>query len=421
MAFFSELLNIPITDVDGSRVGVLDDVIARQQSDTKHPVVVAIVLRTQKEKFLISFSDLAVLISSAIPLRIRLDELIPFQPLEGDIFLARDVLDKQIIDTNGARVVRVNDIQLVRVNGSVYISNVDIGGLGLLRRIGLNKIAEKLDKKDNQKPAKNYISWDFVELLLRDQFMRLKVPGEKISDLHPADIAEILSDLKQSESGQILETLDIEQLADALEEVEPEFQASLIKGMTDEKVADVLEEMSPDEAADLLAELPQERSKGLLELMEDEEAADVRRLLEYDEDTAGGLMTTDIVTIRPNLTAAQAIDALRASDIEASSLFYVYVTDHDNHLDGVFSVSDLILAKPKTPVIDLMYKHVVSAKVSDKQEKLAQAVAKYNLMAIPVVDEENHLLGMVTTDDALDKIIPTAWKKRLPRFYYETA
>lgn len=421
MAFFSELLNIPVTDVDGVRVGVLDDLIARQQSDIKHPVITAIVVRTPKDKLLIPYSEVAVLIASAVPLRIHIEELAPFQPQEGDIFLSRDVLDKQIIDTNGARVVRVNDIELVRVNGSVYISNVDIGGLGLMRRIGLRKIADKLGNKESLKPAKSYISWDFVELLLRDQFMRLKVPGEKISDLHPADIAEILSDLKQSESGQILDQLDIEHLADALEEVEPEFQASLVKGMSDEKVADVLEEMSPDEAADLLAELPQERSKGLLDLMEDEEAADVRRLLAYDEDTAGGLMTTDIITIRPNLTAAQAIDALRASDIEANSLFYVYVTDQDNHLMGVFSVSDLILAKPKTPVTNLMQKRVVSAKTTDKQDKLAQAVAKYNLMAIPIVDEENHLMGMVTTDDALDKIIPTAWKKRLPRFYYETA
>jgi Mg2+ transporter MgtE len=266
-------------------------------------------------------------------------------------------------------------------------------------------------------PRKSFISWESVELL-HDQFMHLKVPVDKIRDLHPADIAEILSDMSHTDSGKLLDTLDIEHLADALEEVEPDFQATLVQGMSDEKVADVLEEMSPDEAADLLAELPQERSKDLLELMEGEEAEDVRLLLSYPEDSAGGMMTTDIATIRPGLTAAKAIEVLRNSADEAESMFYVYVTDDQNHLLGVFSLSDLILSKPDTPVTEFMHKKVVAANVLEKQDTLAQLVAKYNLLTLPVVDDDNHLLGMVTADDALDKIIPTAWKKRLPRFYY---
>jgi Mg/Co/Ni transporter MgtE len=167
-----------------------------------------------------------------------------------------------------------------------------------------------------------------------------------------------------------------------------------------------------------LAELPPERSEDLLELMEDEEAKDVRLLLSYPEDSAGGMMTTDVATVHPGLTAAKAIDALRNSGTEAESLFYVYVVDNEDHLLGVFSLSDLILAKPNTPIADFMHKKIVTANVLEKQDMLAQMVSKYNLLTLPVVDNDNHLLGMVTADDALDKIIPTAWKKRLPRFFY---
>jgi magnesium transporter len=422
MAFVSELIGKPVTDVDGNQVGVLQDLIARQPRDFKHPIIEAISVRTKNGQIVVPYDDVAVLLSPAIPLKHKFDNIPSFDTQKDDIYIQRDVLDKQIIDTNGARVVRVNDVELVRINSHVFVSNVDIGSMGILRRIGLSKAADAIFSGLHKKAPQNYISWDFVELLLRDQFMRLKVPGDKISDLHPADIAEIISDLSHDESGQLLESLDIEHLADALEEVEPDFQATLVESMSDEKVADVLEEMSPDEAADLLAELPKERSEDLLELMQDEEAEDVRKLLAYPEDSAGGLMTTDIATIRPGLTTSEAIEDLRKNADEAESIFYVYVTDEEEHLLGVVSLSDIVLAKPDTPVFNIMHKRVISANVEDDQTSLAQIVAKYNLMTIPVVDEDNHLLGMVTADDALDKIIPTAWKKKLPRFYYmETA
>lgn len=417
MAFISELIGKAVTDIDGKQIGYLQDIIAKQPHETHHPVVEAIVVKQKNKQIILPFSDIAVLISTSIALKHRFDEIEEYKPVDTDIFLIRDVLDKQIIDMNGARVVRVNDLEIVRINGSYYVSNVDIGSLGILRRIGLGKSVESVMNSMNKDLPRNFISWDFVELLLDDQLMRLKVPSEKISELHPADIAEIISDMNHSQSGRLLETLDIEHLADALEEVEPEFQASLIQSMPDEKVADVLEEMSPDEAADLLAELPKERSEDLLELMEDEEAEDVRLLLSYPEDSAGGLMTTDIAMIRPGLTAKQAIEVIRTNFSEAESIFYVYVTDDQEHLLGVFSLSDLILAQPNTPVATFMHKKVVSANVMDKQDKLAQLVSKYNLLTIPIVDDDNKMLGMVTADDALDKIIPTAWKKRLPRFY----
>jgi len=289
----------------------------------------------------------------------------------------------------------------------------------LLRRLGLAKPAQALvgPFRRARSVPQGIISWDDVEMLPGDQPMRLKVPGDKIAELHPADLAEIISDLTRAESGKLLESLDAKMVADTLEEVEPEFQASLVETMPDEKVADVLEEMAPDEAADLLAELPQDRSRELLNLMEDEEAEDVRKLLTYPDNSAGGIMTTEFVAIGPNLTAEQIISILRESAHEAENIFYIYVTDSEQHLVGVFSLKDLVLAKPDTPVTEFMHARVVSVNLLDSQDDAAQAVSKYNLVALPVVDDEWRLHGIVTADDALDKMIPTAWKKRLPRLY----
>jgi magnesium transporter len=418
MPFISQIIGKPVLDSDGEKLGRVDEVLALQGPEFPHPVLVALVVNYNKEITCYPFSEIAVLFAPLIPLSHPKAKLPIYETTGQEIKLFQDVLDKQIIDTNGIRVVRVNDLELVRLNGDYYVTNVDIGSLGLVRRMGLGKNTEKFFSMFLKNPSQNCLSWDNVELLTHDQFMRLKVPAEKLHELHPADIAEIISDMSHTESGKLLDNLDIEHLADALEEVEPDFQASLVQGMSDEKVADVLEEMSPDEAADLLAELPPERSEDLLELMQDEEAKDVRLLLSYPEDSAGGMMTTDVATVHPGLTAAKAIDSLRNSGTEPESLFYVYVVDDDEHLLGVFSLSDLILAKPSTPIAEFMHKKIVTANVLEKQDTLAQMVAKYNLLTLPVVDNENRLLGMVTADDALDKIIPTAWKKRLPRFFY---
>ena len=417
MVYLSDLMGRPIVDLDGERVGHLEDLIASTLPEMPHPMIVALVIKRPGGLFLISFSDVVVLLAPTISLSKRLQDIVRYLPGEHDLYLARDVLDKQIIDTDGVRVVRVNDLELARVNGHFYVANVDIGGWGLLRRLGVAQAMQKVTGRLGRGLPPGVISWDNVELLPGDQPMRLKVPGAKIAELHPADLAEIISDLTRTDSGKLLESLDVKTVADTLEEVEPDFQASLVETMSDEKVADVLEEMAPDEAADLLAELPQERSQELLKLMEREEAEDVRRLLTYPEDTAGGIMNTEFIAIPSHLTAQQTISVLRETAHEAETIFYVYVTDGDNHLLGVFSLQDLVLAKPQTPVTEFMHHRVVSANLDDSQDVVAQMISKYNLVALPVVDGQNRLHGIVTADDALDKIIPTKWKKRLPRMY----
>jgi len=418
MAFLSEILGHTITDIDGRYIGKLEDLIAREPADAIHPIVDAVVIKDRNKTIIVPYILVMALFAPSIPLKCRAEDIKVYDPAENDIFLSRDVLDKQIIDTDGARVVRVNDLELVRVNGTLYVGNVDIGLMGIFRRLGVADVTRRVSALLRLPDSQTFISWDDVELLRHDPFMRLRVPVEKISELHPADVAEILSDMNKLESGELLEALNMEQLADTLEEVETEFQADLIENMSDEKVADILEEMEPDEAADLLAELPEQRSRDLLELMNKEDSEDVRKLLSYPEDSAGGIMTTEYACVPANITAQEAIGYLRQNASDAETLFYVYVTDAEDHLVGVFSLKGLIFADPTARVQDFMEDRVKSVNLTDEQDEVAQVITKYDLLAIPVIDDQNVMHGIVTADDALDKIIPTAWKKRLPRFYH---
>ena len=417
MAFLSDILGRTITDLDGNYVGKLEDLVARERSEYTYLLIDALLINRHGQAQIVPYSAVMSLFAPAIPLKCHVEDVPTYQPDENDVFLSRDVLDKQIIDTDGARVVRVNDLELVRVNGTLYVSNVDVGMMGILRRIGLGRATQRLASGLHFQLPESAISWDAVELLRHDQFMRLKVPAESIAELHPADVAEIISDMNKLESGQLLEAMDVGQVADTLEQVETEFQVELVEGMSDEKVADVLEEMEPDEAADLLAELPKERSKRLVALMDKEEADDVRHLLSFPEDSAGGIMTTDFAAVPVSVTAEQAIKLLRETAREIESFVYVYVIDAGNHLLGVFSLKDLIFAEPGALVEEFMDDRVKVVNLLDDQEDVAQVITKYDLLAVPVVDDDAVIHGVVTADDALDKIIPTAWKKRLPRFY----
>lgn len=417
MPYLSDLIGRPVADVDGQILGNIIEVLAHIQPDIALPRIAALVIKKRKQLLPISIEEVAVLIAPAVSLKRKAHHLAAYEPHADDLYLVRDVLDKQIIDTNGVRVVRVNDLEMVRVGDMYYVANVDISGAGLARRMGLGFLNRRLSPRATRGSLPGTISWEDVELFASDQPMRLKVPSEKLTELHPADLAEILSDLSRQEGRDFLETLDIETLADTLEEVEPDFQASLLEGMSNERVVDVLEEMEPDEAADLLAELPEERSHELLELMEDDEAADVRKLLEYAEDSAGGIMTTAYIAVHQQMTVEEVLKVMREEADEAELFFYIYVNDQENHLEGVFSLRELVLAQPTTRVADIMETRVVTVNLEDNQDDCAQAVSKYDLIAVPVIDHEGKLCGIVTADDALDKIIPTAWKKRLPHFY----
>lgn len=419
MAFVSEVLRKTITDIDGTYIGILEDLIARESPDTIHPRVEAIQVNCKGKMKVVPVSSTMSLFAPAIPLKFHIDDIPDFEIDEDqDIYLARDVLDMQIIDTDGGRVVRVNDLQIIRVQGSIYVTNVDVGIPGIFRRTPFKKVINSLREIFKLKMKDNFIAWDNVELLLHDQFMRLKVPAESLADLHPADIAEIISDLNKLETSQFLDALDAEQVADALEQVETDFQVSLIGAMDDERAADVLDEMDPDEAADLLQELPEERSQLLVSLMQASEAEEVKLLLGFGDDTAGGIMTTEFATVPEHVNASEAISILRDTARDMETLHYIYVTDAQKRLLGVFSLKALVFAEPYAPIADLMERKVRTVEPDLDQDEVAKIITKYDLLAVPVAMDDDVIIGIVTADDALDKIIPTAWKKKLPKFYH---
>jgi len=245
--------------------------------------------------------------------------------------------------------------------------------------------------------------------------MRVTVPRAKLALLHPADIADIVEEMTADERRKGFEQLDVETAAEALSEVEPEMQASIVSDLDEERAADILEEMAPDEAADLLQDLPEERRDELVDLMQKEEKEDVEELLTYPEDSAGGIMTTDFVALAAELTAAQAIDRLRELQPDPELTYYLYVVDSQGRLDGVISLRDLVVAKPEMKLSDVMDPHVLKVEATTPKEEVAALIAKYDLLALPVVDARHMLIGTVTVDDVVEIMLPRGWKKRSSR------
>lgn len=412
MFFLSKLLGQQVRDSRSQPVGTLDDIVVSLKR--KYPSATKLVVKRGRKKMLLSWDLVRSFEESLTMLRLPLDELVEVKPSKNEIFLAGDVLDKQIVDTEGHKLIRVNDLQLARANGSLRVVGVDIGSGAIMRRLGLSKLAERLSRRVQP----TLLDWKTVEPVSGETSgMKLQVSHDKLSLLHPADIADIANELSPEDRMAVLDSLEAEVAADTVEEMHPNFQAILLNDMDEKKAAALLSNMDPDDAADLLADLPEEKAAALLASMRKKEARNVRQLLKYEEDTAGGIMTTEYVAIRPGITAGEAIDQLRELEPDAETIYYIYVVDEDGHLVGVFSLRDLILARREEKVEDFMEKHLISVRVDASQEEVAQVIAKYNLLAVPVIDEENKMRGIITVDDAIDIILPLTWKKRLPKIF----
>lgn len=416
--FLSEIQKEAVWDARGERIGRCVDVLVRGVGQP-FPRVCALALRDGEDTPHFIAAEQIGWLRPSILLTSNRSNLSPYTPEGDELWLSRQVLDRQIVDVDGRRVVRVNDLQLARVGEHLCLVGADVGTMGLLRRLGVERPAHALFSVLRRQPSEAVIPWENVAPLQADAPVRLRVSQERIGKLHPADIAAIVEGLDRHTTQELTAALDNETLADTLEESPADLQVAVLKHLSPERAADILEEMGPDEAADLLADLPDQTSQQLLELMEEDDAADVRRLLAYPEDSAGGIMTTEFATVPEELTAGQALDYLRRSAAahEDEALYYVYLTDASNHLKGALSLRDLVMCAPNTPLADIAKTDLATAGLYTPQREVAHLVAKYDLLAVPVVDEEGVLHGIVTVDDAIDTFIPTAWKKRLPRFF----
>jgi Mg2+ transporter MgtE len=298
------------------------------------------------------------------------------------------------------------------------VVGVDASLRATLRRLGsLSRPFEAAARLIHRPLRSNLIAWDDVQTLepgTAGGRIRLKVSHDKIARLHPADIADIVEQLSPQQGAEVIEALDTETAADAMAEAEPEVQVQIMQQLDDETATDILEEMEPDEAADLLDDLPDVRSDELLEQMEPEEAEDVKELMAYDEDTAGGLMTTEFVAIKANLTCEETINRLRELAPKAETIYYVYVVDEEDRLVGVLSLRDLVIAPPETHISDIMVHNVIHVYVEDHADEVAQVIGRYNLLAVPVVGADERLLGIITVDDTMERLLPPERRRRLP-------
>ncbi len=413
MFFLSKLLGQTVRDVEGRSAGTLQDVTVSLRQ--KYPRVTALVVKRGNRRLAAAWSVVSSFEESGVLLRVKAGELAEAaEPQAGELLLSGQVLDKQIVDTEGRKVIRVNDIQLARSGPSLRVVAVDVSSGAIMRRVGLSRVSNRITK--STKPT--LIDWSNVDMQASDtDAVRLTLPRTDLSLLHPADIAELAHELTPEERAAVFEELEDEIVADTFEEMHPSIQTETLLDMPVEKAAELLSNMSPDDAADLLAGLPKRRAGRYLALMDKDDADEIRELLSYPENSAGGIMTTEFAHVPPDVTAAEAIELLREQEPEVETVYYIYVIDKRERLLGVFSLRDLLTVPAGRRVKDFMTPDPITVQATASEAEVTQTIAKYNLLALPVVDEDHVLHGIVTIDDAIDLVLPLAWKKRLPRIF----
>jgi magnesium transporter len=466
MLYLSQLLGAPVEDPQGERIGKIIDVEETRSispsSDSTPAAISAsnatslpiLVIEGHSEHtWYVPVKDVEWH-DDILRLRVPTQQLStqPLTPSVGDqlivaISLAQDVLDKQVIDIARKKAVRVNDVCL---SDDWHILGIDSSTLGLVRRLAPNWLlgTRRGSVNRSQRPPTNLIPWENIELIGSHQpdlvenpesDQRVKESQEdntedvlpdhpkriqsgQLAELHPADIADIVHQLTPGQGARLLEGLDIETAADTLEEIETARQSHILENISADRAADILDAMGPDEAADLLARLPEEYADKLLRLMQPEESEDVQELLTYEEDSAGGIMTTDYIVVNVTKSVAEALEAIRASIIEQDvRSAYVYcVADElqdESKLLGVVSLWDLLVAPPTQPLQEIMETDFITVQPDTDPRTVAEIMAKYNLLAVPVVNGEGMLEGVVTVDDALDVLLPNERRRKPTRMY----
>ena len=411
MFYLSQVLGRPILDLEGERVATLKDIIVRL-GENDHPPVAGFVARYRRRDFFLSRWRITDFGERGVRLNSDILDLRPFMRRDGEVLLARDVLDKQLIDVDGKRVVRVNDVQIIAAANEWRVTGADVSLIGLWRRLAPSFLR-------SYRPVE-VIDWADVGYLATDAAtVQLKSSRGKLARLHPVEIARLAEVFSYQQGAEIVESLDDETAAETLEEMAAARQAQILGDMDEERAADILEHMSPDEAADVLGDLPEAKAEDLLNRMDDDEQSEVAELLPYADDTAGGLMTTEFVTLPRDLTAAEALARLREMAETPNMIYYLYVVESEESwkLVGVIALRSLILSDPSAPLAEVMRSDLQVALPDDSAAEVAHKIAEYNLLALPVVDAAGDILGIVTVDDAIEILLPRDWRQRLPRMF----
>jgi magnesium transporter len=399
----TELLGAAVLDPNGTVAGRIREVVLAPQQEG--PRVTSLILRTRQGERMLPADSLALVTTASV--RMAREDFRPVEGTEGLLLLSRDLLDQQVIDVNGRKVVRVNDVDFLAQpsNGNVAlkVQGVDVGMRGAVRQLLQGVVPRGVLRALLTRIPARHIPWEFVDLIETDPARRvkLKIAHDRLAQLHPADIADILEELAPAEREAVFEALDEGVAAEVVEEIDPRLQASLVESLEPEHAADIVEEMHPDAAADLLDKLPEETSEEILEEMEPEEREEVAELLEFREDTAAGKMTTEYISLAPIATVGDAIDMLRSFEGGIESVSTVYLVDQDEKLAGSVPLARLVLSPESTPLVSLAVDATISCHAGASEKEVAELFDKYNLLTLPVVDEAGRLTGVITADDVI--------------------
>jgi magnesium transporter len=409
---FSSLLSKKVfSQNDSTELGKTTDLIV--DLDRPEPEVIKLVFRFRwsKRKWCMNWSNVEKITNNQLILRAYHDEPTPLRLEdfnESQFLLSEFLLDKQIVDVHGAKVERVNDLYfLITPDGRLLLSHVEVGFRGLLRRLGFQEVVIRFLKWFfDYEPREKFISWNYVQPLADRDRLKLQVPQSLLSDLHPADLADIIEDMDVNERAVLVESLNEEVLAEALEEMDPKIQVAIVRGMELDKAADIIEEMSPDEAADLIADLPSHTAQGIFQEMDDEHEETIKGLLAHEEDEAGGLMTTQFMTLTPDKTILDALAFIRQNANDMDVIYYVYIVDEENRLLGVTNIRELLSHDIFTSIDRIMTTRVITVGLDDDSGHLANLFGKYGFRGIPVVDEDNRMKGVVRFKALLEILAP---------------
>ena len=405
MIYLSELIDAPIWDASATKLGVIGDIAV----DLREPLprVTGLWIKGDRIRVaIIPWEAVAEIEPAGARLNLARHQLHP-RPLQPEEFLlAETILDTQVVDTNGLKVVRVNDVQLKRTNGDVRLIATDVGLTGLLRRLKLEAVGQRIARAIRRPLSDNLIPWKMVATFGGPMTpLKLSISREKLQEIHPADLAQIMDDLDRDERVELMTTLTSTDAAEALAEAKPKVQSDTVKSLPSELAADIIEAMPPDDATDILSDLSPEKAGEIISLMASKQADAVRRLLKHPEGTAGSIMTTEFVALPESLTVDETIQRLRTLAPKEEQAYYLHVVDAQGRLIGVLSIRALIISQPERQIAEIMSREVVSVSVNDSVETVAATLRKYNLMALPVLDESNRLVGTVTIDDVLDIVL----------------
>jgi CBS domain-containing protein/sporulation protein YlmC with PRC-barrel domain len=403
--YFTELLSMPVLDLKGKRIGRAKDAALVPRAHA-----------ARIDRFLVGGGDTWLTVRYDQIRSITLDhgiqlsdeKLLPYHDDEYMLRIGRDLLDQQIIDVTGRKVVRVTDVTMgIHHDGEreiLTVLEVDIGVRSIFRRLFQGVLPWRWVRRLQMRIPPNSIRWEFANVVEPDPLrrLRLNISYQKLEDMHPADLADIVEDLAPAEREAIFDSIDSEVAADALSEVEdPKMQASILESLEPEKAADIMEEMAPDEAADILSEMEEETSEEILEEMDSEPKTDVRELLEFEEDTAGGLMNTEYVVLHDNATVADAMAALKGNEDLLETLNTLFLIDEEERLTAAIPLARLFLAQGETRLKTLASETLLQVTVDETQDRVTEFFDKYNLLTLPVVDDEGKLAGVITADDII--------------------